>query len=218
MLREKRLNLQELEYEEETLTSQNETTNTGQPKKEVYKEQFTLPEKYYVNKLVLQVKNPEWIYVYWEYTSDRLNEIALQAGYIEKDDIPIVLRVYDLTTTNYYNIKVEDDYNSWYLGGLTPNHIYIGELGILDKDNIFYSLINSNQVKTPANSISDLFDEEWLEVNEEIETIYRLSKDGSEIDNYSSIDFIKKIKNVIQRFDLKTGYSSLESLKTFNIK
>jgi len=173
--------------------------------------QYPLPKKYNVNKLMLQVKNPKWIHMYWEYTDERLRNILSQSNYNEIEEAPLILRVYDLTINdqdNYYDIDITKDHDSWYLGGLTPDHKYKVELGILTKDQDFYSILKSNSVKTPANDVSDIVAEEWMTVNEDLERIYILSGVG-ELKNNSSLDLMKEIKEITKKSDLRVGYSSL---------
>ncbi|SJZ36897.1 DUF4912 domain-containing protein [Selenihalanaerobacter shriftii] len=167
-------------------------------------------KKYHINKIVLKVKNPEWAYVYWEYTPDKLQEITYQAGYEETDEARLILRVYDTTPKkeiDFYDISITQEHDSWYISDLEPNHSYKVKLGILDDELQFNSMLKSNEIHTPPNDISDIATEELMRVNEKLKRIYMLSG----IDNsskYSSAEFMKKIKERIQESSLRTGYSS----------
>jgi hypothetical protein len=171
---------------------------------------YQLSEQYQNNRIVLMVKNPESVHVYWEYTKERF-----------KDDPFLILRFYDLTNENfikYYDINITQDHYNWYINKLNPEHSYVVELGILDKNDEFQAMLRSNQVKTPANSISNALNEKWMLVNERMEKIYNLSRaKKSKGENHNSLSNIKEIREILYNVDVKTGYSSLTDLESSSI-
>jgi hypothetical protein len=79
-------------------------------------------------------------------------------------------------------------------------------------------MLRSNQVKTPANSISNALNEKWMLVNERMEKIYNLSRaKKSKGENHNSLSNIKEIREILYNVDVKTGYSSLTDLESSSI-
>lgn len=202
------------ECEISSFSQQNKEKNQQHNLQQAFDDEYKLPESYDINRIVLQVRNPESIYIYWEYTFDKLQETAIQAGYEDVKKAPLILRVYCCGENNieaeYYDINITLDHNDWYLYDLNPDHDYEVELGILNDE--FYPILKSNQVTTPSNSISDKLDEEWMTVTEKLEEIYTLAG-IDELESHSSENLMQEMTKEIKLSHLKTGYSSLEVLK-----
>ncbi|PRX34904.1 hypothetical protein BX659_102222 [Orenia metallireducens] len=219
----KGLNVNQLEGGE-TLSSQGDEKAS---KKDFYqnnlKDQYHLPKKYGIDKIVLQVKNPKTAHLYWEYSTGRLDQLLSQLGYEDINDDVLVLRVYNLSLdrnyNNYYEIGIKLADDSCYLNDLEVNNIYLVRLGALDKEGEFHSILESNTIKMPINSVSDMLDQEWMIVQSKMEEIYILSSQGLINDKrrYSSSDVIKKVAEKQRKeglkFKLKQSYSSNEVLK-----
>ncbi|MGM0471526.1 MAG: DUF4912 domain-containing protein [Bacillota bacterium] len=160
--------------------------------------EYELPDKYQLNRMVLQVKNPETIHLYWECTIDKLVEIAQQAGYDNFEEAPLVLRLYDWkvedSEPDYYDVDIMLEHDDWYFNDLEADHTYLVKLGIMSDK--FYTLLESNKVVTPRNQVSDVLDEEWMIVNDKLEKIYDLAgvdevSNGGSLNNYSSLESLK---------------------------
>ncbi|PRX18825.1 hypothetical protein BX659_14116 [Orenia metallireducens] len=187
--------------------------------------QYQIPDSYKENKLVLQVKNPKTAHLYWEYNMDKIDEICHQAGYKGLGDSPLVLRVYNLSLGDnynvYYDINITSDNDSWYLNDLTPANTYEVKLGVLDKFGNIHTVLESNRVSMPTNKISDLLDEEWMTVKETMDIIYLLSgvlARGQE--GLSSAELIKKELRKISEeleLDLYSLEERISSLELFNL-
>jgi len=178
--------------------------------------EYQVPEKYGVNELVLQVKNPQTAHLYWEYTQDKINEIIAQSGINDINEATLSLRVYNETAGSEYDVEIGLENDSWWLNGLETTNSYFVKLGVIDADGNFYSMLESNKVTMPANKISDRLDEEWMTVQETMEQLYLLSggllfekREGG----YSSVDILKKLESVSEVYDLDQIYSSIELLK-----
>ncbi|MBM7624971.1 DUF4912 domain-containing protein [Sporohalobacter salinus] len=223
MLKSKEEGLSGAELYEKFLKGQNKNNGYGEQInggdqnhnfQQVYADKYQLPESYDTNRLILQVKNPGSIFAYWEYTYDKLKEAVVKAGYEGIEKAPLVLRLYDLMDnkqeSNHYDINITLEHDNWYLYDLDPDHAYEVDLGVLSDK--FHTILKSNQVKTPRNSISDDLDEEWMTVTEKMEKIYTLAG-IDELKNYNSIDITHKMKKNINKSHLKTGSSSLEVLR-----
>ncbi|HTL70340.1 MAG TPA: DUF4912 domain-containing protein, partial [Candidatus Eisenbacteria bacterium] len=90
---------------------------------------FELPAQYGDNKVVLLVRDPWWIYAYWEVTQDRERETieVMRRQGCDKDKT--VLRVYDVTGSSvekprsFFDIEIAFLASNWYV-----------DVGIPDRD------------------------------------------------------------------------------------
>ncbi|MCL6477108.1 MAG: DUF4912 domain-containing protein [Peptococcaceae bacterium] len=139
-----------------------------------------LPRSYNVDRLVLLVRDPYWIYAYWEISAAKMEEIA--AGYepwVWGPSRP-VLRVYDVTgvdfngsnANSFFDCSLNELAENWYINVPRANRTYCADLGRLLPDGSFITILRSNPVTTPRDALSDNLDEEWMW----IEGIYRTIK------------------------------------------
>lgn len=134
-----------------------------------------LPSNYGDNLIYLMVRDPHWIYAYWELQKDYVEGSRESLGGTW-GEICTVLRVYDVTDS-----QSEPAYQDLYLGGITdhwhinavPDRSYFVEIGLLHKDGRFLSLARSNPVSMPRDSMSDILDEEWMDID--FDKVYALS-------------------------------------------
>jgi len=146
-------------------------------------EDFQFPAGYGDNRIVLIVRDPWWVYAYWEITQDRDGEIRHQIG--QKGLVPVksILRVYDVTDVdfngrnahNYFDIDLTGMANNWYINVGAPNRSWIVEIGILANNNDFFVLARSNVVRTPRFGMSDIVDEEWMCLEDDYWKMFGLS-------------------------------------------
>lgn len=160
---------------------------------------FQFPERYGNDDLVLLVRDPWWIYAYWEVTPQRDHEIL---GLIEKDglfDPCKVLRVYDVTDKNppdhhsFFDIEVSFAGN-WYVDVGKPDRQWFAEIGFRTREGRFFALVRSNVVRTPRFGVSDVLDEEWLLPDDIYWKIFGLS--GGVGSQKSSLS----VKEILERY------------------
>ena len=60
----------------------------------------------------------------------------------------------------------------WYVQ-VQPNHSYFVEIGLLHEDGRFVALARSNEVTTPRAGMSDVLDENWMDID--FDKMYALS-------------------------------------------
>lgn len=133
-----------------------------------------LPLTYNTTRITLIVKDPLWIYAYWEIARDSLENIRDQInGSLE--ECRYVVRMYDVTfidfngsnANRYFDIDVGRDANNWYVNLWCSDVTYCAEIGIIDKSGRFFSLARSNFVHTPRAYTSSRYEEIWMERNKE---------------------------------------------------
>ena len=143
------------------LTVEEKKYYTGPVNFRVHEESVELPQGYGDNKIVLMVRDPYWLYTYWELNQNRVNEISSELGN-KFHNSSMILRVYDTSDWTFFDIGVSGTINNWYLNVGRPNTSFCVDIGYLTPDGYFVCAARSNIVTTPRDSMSDSIDEEWM--------------------------------------------------------
>ncbi|HVP58139.1 MAG TPA: DUF4912 domain-containing protein [bacterium] len=141
-----------------------------------------VPAAYGDDRIVLLVRDPYWVHVYWDISREAL----LRAKGVLKDewyDARSVLRVHDITgisfsgsnSNSYYDIPIEGGATNWYINTRIPNRSYCVEIGLLSRSGRFVLLARSNCVTTPRDAPSDVIDDQWMIPDREFDKVYALS-------------------------------------------
>ena len=127
-----------------------------------------LPSHYGEDRLVLLVRDPWWLFAYWEVTPQRQQQIAREAEQKSRAGRKTVLRVYDVTGLalpkyhSFFDIELNFYADNWYIDVGLPDREWVTEIGTRTDTGRFFALVRSNKVRTPAFGISDVLDEEWM--------------------------------------------------------
>jgi len=138
-----------------------------------------LPSKYEVDKMALLVRDPWWLYTYWELKQDtvaRLKSELREEFYKAKR----VLRVYDVTNINFngsnancfFDIYIHEFANNWYIDVGTPGKSWCVDFGLILSDGRFLTILRSNVAQTPLDGPSWITDEEWMIPDEMFARLY----------------------------------------------
>ena len=142
---------------------------------------FELPEGYSDCRITLLVRDPYWIYSYWELPNWKLDELKSLMGHDQFSRSKKILRVYEVSGINFtgmnanktFDIHLSGDAKNWYVNIGEPNRSWCIDIGFLTADGKFYVAARSNIISTPRDSMSDEIDEEWITID--WEKIYALS-------------------------------------------
>ncbi len=123
------------------------------------------PLRYGDHKLFAFPRDPEWVFIYWD----------LQEGHIQKglnqlncsrEEVRWVLRVLPLEAedhnSSFFDANIHPDAQSWYLQIAPPGKSFYIELGLINSEGSFYSLIRSNKFTLPPNSPSENINKDWM--------------------------------------------------------
>ncbi|MBU1087819.1 MAG: DUF4912 domain-containing protein [Candidatus Omnitrophica bacterium] len=178
---------------------------------------FELPEGYGDNRIVIQVRDPYWLFAYWEISQRKLNSVVGKYGnYLNR--ARRVLRVYDITAVSFngnnansfFDIDVNDIAKNWYVNVGNPGRSYCIDIGLILENGSFVVLARSNFVTTPIDAPSMVTDEEWMIVEEDFNKLYGLSA-GLGI-GLSSGELRKQIKTRLR--NLSSGILSSPGITT----
>lgn len=176
-----------------------------------------LPLCYGDTKVVLLVRDPEWIFAYWEINNDTRNIHNLIRGRHNKT---LALRVYDVTGVDFngsnalrhYDMIINDYAVSWYLRMPEVDRSWCVDMGYYhETKGDFVTLSRSNIVRTPAGTISSSVDEEWMRVTSgQYAEILRLSG-GLDVKDFRGSEHImmkaisEKMKLQVERSEGVSG-------------
>ncbi len=146
-----------------------------------------LPSSYEETRIVAMIKDPEWVYTYWEVRSeDHVNYNLAHRR--------MALRIYDVTDVAefnsnnahfFYDLDVYSDSRTWFIKVPESNRDYCIDIGYFDENGVFQVIARSNVVSVPRNSVSDIYDEHWMIVEE----LYKLSGgDGKRLQQNGSFE------------------------------
>jgi hypothetical protein len=123
---------------------------------------WEFPGGYDDNKIVLLVRDPHWLYAYWEVNGQRRGEIAREIGAELMGRCRELLRVYDTGSWQHFDLPIDGGARSWYIKVPEPNRTYCVDIGFLTPDGRFITAARSNWVTTPLDRMSDVIDEQWM--------------------------------------------------------
>jgi hypothetical protein len=132
-------------------------------------EQYSLPAGYGDTRIVLMVKDPWWLYAYWEVQPPVERAARVELTPDEVVGLQTVLRVYDVTDVafpdqpphRWFDIPLSGLATNWYIHTNAPNRSFLVDIGLLTRSGRFLLLARSNRVTTPRAGPSDVIDEAW---------------------------------------------------------
>jgi len=149
-----------------------------------------LPSSYGKNKIIFMIRDPYWGFAYWDISEELKKEHNLL-------NIDKFLRVYDITSNNtpdapdsFFDIKVNNEANNWYIKLPSPNRNFIIDYGYFKNGN-FITLLRSNPARTPRDNVSENIDEEWMLTDDQFALIMKASGADQLFQQIGSQELIK---------------------------
>ncbi len=154
--------------EKEAITASRMTEHAGEgetPEEKVEVGASAYPEipmEYGVSQVVALVRDPWWVYSYWEVPQEGIGEIRRK---LDDPDSRLTLRVYDVSEridmTHFWDIEIHNRIGNWYVNVGRPDRDFLIDIGMKSRAGAFAALARSNSAHTPPAGPSDRFDEEW---------------------------------------------------------
>lgn len=124
-----------------------------------------IPREYGTNQITALVRDPWWIYAYWEVTPNGMGEANRR---VADSETRLTLRVYDTTKqadmSQFWDIEIFQRIGNWYIDVGQPNHTYLIDVGMRSRDGNFATIARSNVAHTPPDGPSAQLTEEWWTV------------------------------------------------------
>lgn len=146
-------------------------------------EGFVYPETYGENAIALMVRDPYWLFTYWEFAPELRADLVARMGEEAVLASRLVLRVYDVTgvdpdhANEYRDIDIAPGARNWYINVMRVEREYCVDVGLITPDGSFVVIARSNRVMLPPVGPSDVVDEEWVTL-ESLEEVYRQAERG----------------------------------------
>lgn len=166
-----------------------------------------IPSRYDITRIIALVRDPHWIFAYWEITAERFRE--LENRYKRQwTSCRMILRVYDRTEkkSSYFDIETGPDARNWYIN-VSSGRSYQIAIGILDPSKRFEEIAISNLIETPRGTISDTIDDQWMVPEQIYERIFAASG------GYDVQEGSQELQELIQKHMLEQ--MSSESVSSF---
>lgn len=179
------------------------------------REDNELPYSYNQTRIVLMVRDPYWVYTYWDYSGATHQDLTNLFGNWET--VPLTLRVFEVTETDgadcqnkhLFDIPIAESTRSWYVHVNGPDRFYRVDLGYIHPYEGFVTLAQSNIVKTPRDSVSTIIDEDWMVIEEDFKKLYRLAGWGQPGSNSAEL-----VESLIKRLEREIGSGAVSSISS----
>ena len=163
-----------------------------------------LPHTYNDTKLVILPRDPQWIFAYWELEKTYIATIQNKYGNDIFEKNKVIIRSYDVTNIifdganahAYFDVPIHLDAKNWYFQTSFHAKNFCAEIGILLSNGAFIPLVRSNTICMPNGKVSDICDEEWMIVKEDLEKLIKLS--GLDFSGKSSQEMAQMLRSRIE--------------------
>jgi hypothetical protein len=144
---------------------------------------FMFPDTHGEDLIALMVRDPYWLFSYWEFSPDLNDQLLNRLGEETLRNSRLVLRVYDVTGVDaenpvgYHDIDVAPGARDWYINVTHVESDYCIDIGLILPDGSFLVIARSNRVSLPPIGPSAEVDEQWVTL-ESLGEIYSLTERG----------------------------------------
>ena len=139
------------------------------------------------------VKDPWWLYAYWEIQSHIERQVRSQLRPEEFSGLQTVLRVYDVTglsdtpsgavsgtlpppsAHSWFDVPLSGMASNWYIHTNAPNRAFLVDMGLLTTQGRLLILARSNRVTAPRFGPSDVIDEAWMSADDQYWQLFGLA-------------------------------------------
>jgi hypothetical protein len=112
-------------------------------------ERFLFPETYRVNRVRLLVKDPDWLFAYWDVDPGSIQKLVKGFGKRAVELSRLTLRITDPHNGGHADILLPAGARWWYVRADVVRRAYRAEIGITLPSGEFRRLAQSNVVTTP---------------------------------------------------------------------
>lgn len=142
-----------------------------------------LPPRFGRTRIVLLTRDPEWIYAWWEVTTEKLDDISRYIGAEDMESARMILRIYDVTgisfdgsnAPDHFDVEIEGKVANWYVHVPVSGRDYLVELGLVTADQRFIRIARSNSTHVPPGRVSTASDANWAVREDDFVRLYQLA-------------------------------------------
>ena len=114
-----------------------------------------LPSSYGETRIIMHIRDPHWAWCYWEFSEVERKMLEERLGAFEYAHTEMVLRILNDTMGYFFDIKLTDDADNWYVCLNDANCDYRAVLCVSIPSEGIKALATSGTVHTPADRVSD---------------------------------------------------------------
>ena len=126
----------------------------GMPARLFEDERFLFPESYGSNRLRLLVKDPYWLFAYWDVDPKVVKELRREVGARVAALSRLTLRISDADNGGMTAVLLPEDARGWYVQADAQRRVYQADLGLTLPSGEFRLLASSNRVAPPQSGPS----------------------------------------------------------------
>jgi Domain of unknown function (DUF4912) len=119
------------------------------PERRFEEERFLFPDSYGVDRVRLLVRDPEWVFAYWDVSADSMRSLARIVGERAFALSRLTLRVADPVSGGSSDILLPAGARWWYIRTDAARRAYRAQIGVTLPSGEFRRLAESNTVVTP---------------------------------------------------------------------
>ncbi|MBI4026629.1 MAG: DUF4912 domain-containing protein [Verrucomicrobia bacterium] len=163
-----------------------------------------LPEAYGTGRLFFAARDPHWIYAYWDYTVQQVEEMRRAARHGD-----LKLRIYagrDVSAPLFQEITLTPSSHNWFIQVERSDADFYGEFGYYNAQGEFAVASRSRPTHTPADRMSDRKDARFVTIpfhirfHELFEMVRAHFRDGEEL-----ADVLHRLQAAGFRFPFEYG-------------
>jgi hypothetical protein len=124
------------------------------PKRVFEEERFLFPETYGIDRVRLLIKDPEWLFAYWDLSSRSVDMLRRELGERGMALTRLTLRISDPGHGGTSVILLPYGARAWYVRADTKSRSYRAQIGWTLPSGQFRTLAESNLVSTPRQGPS----------------------------------------------------------------
>ncbi|MHC4915891.1 MAG: DUF4912 domain-containing protein [Planctomycetota bacterium] len=152
------------------------------------------------------MRDPRCVFVYWElggsgYQRARDSLAGELAGGVW------VLRLIKVRADRFFDVPVDPACGNWYLH-VEPGERYQVKIGLVLPSGSFHEVAASQEVVTPAETISDVIDEQWMLVREEFDRLVEEILSARSLGGVGSSEVLHRLLGLPRRMELFSGSMS----------
>ncbi len=160
-----------------------------------------LPSEYGETRIVIQARDPHWVWAYWEFSSIERKKLEIELGAFEYAHTQLFLKVFNKSLDYTFEILLPENCDNWYLSLNDSDCDYFVQLCIKIPTTGVKVLATSQTIHLPTDKVSENL-AEWVPANppkEEEKNIELLNE--SEPKEISKSELKERIE-IIDNFEL----------------
>lgn len=114
-----------------------------------------LPSEYGETRIVIQVRDPHWAWVYWEFSAQEQKKLREGLGAFEYAHTEMLLRVFNESMNYMFEVPLPENCDNWYLSLNDSNCDYFVQLCAHAPSLGTMVLATSKTIHTPTDKVSE---------------------------------------------------------------